>query len=40
MDKFKALAADYIDTTVALTEQRLKQRHAEKAADDSKKNSV
>ena len=33
MDKFKALAADYIDTTVALTEQ----RHEEDA--DSKKNS-
>lgn len=34
MDKFKALAADYIDTTVALTEQRY-----EAAADDSKRNA-
>jgi hypothetical protein len=33
MDKFKALAADYIDTTVALTEQRNEE------GTDSKKNS-
>lgn len=33
MDKFKALAADYIDTTVALTEQR------DEEETDSKKNS-
>lgn len=33
MDKFKELAADYIDTTVELTEQRNGE------TDDSKKNS-
>ena len=33
MDKFKELAADYIDTTVELTEQR------DGEAEDSKKNS-